>query len=50
MWMLPFHNVGLFSKPNRFGSVRLGSAGSVNKSKDKNPFRIHHLKKLLVLW
>ena len=29
--MLPFHNVGLFSKPNRFGSVRLGSACSVNE-------------------
>jgi len=24
VWMFPFHNVGLFSKPNRFGSVRLG--------------------------
>ena len=24
VWMLPFHNVGLFSKPNRFGSARLG--------------------------
>jgi hypothetical protein len=29
--MLPFHNVGLFSKPNRFGSARLGSACSVNE-------------------
>ena len=26
VWMLPFHNVGLFSKPNRFGSARLGSS------------------------
>jgi len=25
VWMLPFHDVGLFSKPNGFGSVRLGS-------------------------
>jgi hypothetical protein len=24
-WRLPFHNVGLFSKPNRFGSAGLGS-------------------------
>jgi hypothetical protein len=22
VWMLPFHNVGLFSNPNRFGSAR----------------------------
>ena len=29
--MLPFNNVGLFSKPNQFGSVRFGSAGSVNE-------------------
>jgi len=25
LWMLPFHNVGLFSKPNRFGSAWFGS-------------------------
>jgi len=34
-WMLPFHNVGLFSKPNRlgrFGSVRLGSPCSENEA------------------
>jgi len=29
--MRPFHNVGLFSKPNRFGSARLGSVCSVNE-------------------
>jgi len=26
VWTLPFHNVGLFPKPNRFGSILFGSA------------------------